>query len=359
MAMPNPIRIVREAWRRWWKRLLLVVGSTVLALGMVELGLRTFPRAVRLPPLTGYPGEHLTRDSRNFVVDDKTGWRMRPGHAFHWEIAGGMDLYQADAAGFRTGSQPPDPNRTFRIALAGDSFAFGTGVAHEESFGALLETRFPAVRLTNLAMPGFGMDQIWMSVRHQALGADPSPHLVVFAFIDDDFSRSLTAFRRKEGMNKPTFVIDDGVLRRQGISDRPGSWGRRLERLRVVRLAGRVSPALGRRWAVGTWWRRNAAIMTAAEADCASADVPVLFVRLPTQGTPPFPVLTRFFEERRTPFLDLGSEFPDGIHFASDAHIDERGHMWVAERIGDWIAERFGDRVLDTSRSGRSGEKGK
>ena len=63
-------------------------------------------------------------------------------------------------------------------------------------------------------MPGFGLDQMWMSVRHQALPMNPT--LIIMGFIDQDLDRSLTAYRHGEGFNKPTFEMDGKVLRASG-----------------------------------------------------------------------------------------------------------------------------------------------
>lgn len=75
----------------------------------------------------------------------------------------------------------------------------------------------------------------------------------------------------------------------------------------------------------------------------------ILFVRLPRQDARSFPLLARTMEKQGAAYLDLGTSFPDGIHFATDSHINERGHQWVAERIAEWIANEFGlERIEST-----------
>ena len=53
--------------------------------------------------------------------------------------------------------------------------------------------------------------------------------LVIVAFISEDFTRSLNAYRRDAGLNKPTFQRVGGVLERKAPQDRPPAWVRFLE----------------------------------------------------------------------------------------------------------------------------------
>ena len=82
----------------------------------------------------------------------------------------------------------------------------------------------------NLAMPGFGVDQMWLSVRHQGLPLEPD--LVVVCLCDADFKRSLSAFRPEERMNKPLHKLVDGRLVPQTPADGPArsstSWSTTL-----------------------------------------------------------------------------------------------------------------------------------
>ena len=102
------------------------------------------------------------------------------------------------------------------------------------------------------AMPGFGLDQMWMSVRHQALPL--KPRLVIVAFIDEDLDRSLTAYRQWEGFNKPTFELEGGILRPQNAHDRPTGLIRYLERILRSGISAKSSSSRGRtafHWEIG------------------------------------------------------------------------------------------------------------
>jgi hypothetical protein len=194
----------------------------------------------------------------------------------------------------------------------------------------------------NLAMPGFGVDQMWMSVRHQALPLDPD--LVIVAFIDNDFDRSLTAYRPVEGFNKPTFALRDGTPVPAGPTDGPGGIVRWLEARSHLWSAGRrIVRNLSFHFPVSDWWRLNAAILRQIRAECERRGVPLLFVRLPLKDWRPFPLLGDAMERDGASYLDTVALGPPDrpVHFENDGHIDGRGHAWVAGLVEGWIDERL------------------
>jgi len=319
------------------RKVALSLAGTVLALGAGEGALRLLDLA-RLAPTT-YVGEHENRPSENFVPDPRTGWRMRPSHAFEWEVEGTRILYRSDADGFRTASEGAPPEGERRLVVAGDSFAWGTGVPYEATFGARLAEALGGWTLLNLAMPGYGLDQVWLSLRHY--GLPTRPDLAVVAIYPEDFERSRTAFRVKEGFNKPTFKLEDGALALRTAEDRPGAAVRWLEsRSRLftawkglVRRAGRVVP-------LGEWWTLNEAILDAIRADGEAAGVPVLFVHVPPKEWRRFPTLSRYMERAGALYVDPASarsDPPDGTYYEIDSHLSPEGHRLFAE----WIREAY------------------
>lgn len=287
------------------------------------------------PAQRAYVGERENRVSPNFEPDPHTGWRMRPSRAFEWTHDGRATSYRSNARGFRA-QREFVPGGVPVVGLAGDSFTWGTGVAYPETFGARLEQRLAGVEVRNYAMPGFGVDQMWMSVRHQALPDRPA--LVVVAFIDDDFTRSLTAYRHGEGFNKPTFVVRRGALRPQTREDAPTGV------LRLMHDRSRIFAALAYRAErlrpFGNWWELNLAVLEGIAADCVEAGAPLLILRLPQKKQGGFRVLERELTRRGLAFVDVGERIgPRDRDFflVTDDHPSPTGHERVAGILADWI----------------------
>jgi hypothetical protein len=314
------------------------IAAVVYAILVVEVMLRAVPgQPVFSPAPRAVVGDFPNRSSpKRFTTDPFTGWRMAANVTFRWSVDGQWSHYQANSQGFRSPHhyEARDDQRT--IAIVGDSFAFGMGVDQEDTFGAVLERRLePQTIVYNFAMPGFGLDQMWMSVRHQALPLKPD--LLVVAFIDEDLDRSLTAFRQAEGFNKPTFELEDDTLRPQTPADRPNMLVRFLDRHSAIWTAGRLaSRALGYHTDIGKWWRLNKAVFRSIVTDAKRAGVPLLFLRLPLKDWQSFPNLDRFMAVEQARFLNLGDSHARpvfDVHFRTDGHINAAGHRFVAAAL--------------------------
>lgn len=313
----------------------LAFASLVVTLGTFDVGLRYADWAYRPTP-RAIRGEFASRPSENFVTDPDTGWRMRPGHAFRWNIDGHVNEYRANRQGFRSDLDFEHPDRPV-TAFLGDSFTFGTGVDYVATYPHLVQELRPGTVAHSYAMPGFGVDQMWRSLSHQALPNKPT--FVVVGFIDQDLDRSLTAFRQGEGMAKPRFVLDAGTLRLEQPRDAPGRLWRWLDGNSSLWTAIEVArQKYARTHGGGEWFELNAEIFAAMHEESRAKGIPVLFVRMPERGHIPFPALERFMAARHMNYLDLSVDAPDGLHFATDAHINARGHAFVASRIARTMA---------------------
>jgi len=331
--------------RKWshWTNAMLVVVSTMFSFALAEVVMRTLldPSLYRPAP-RAFVGEFETRASKNFAPDAQTGWRMQSNKEFRWHIEDHWNSYRANKQGFRSDKDFDDLKSSQSIVLIGDSFTFGTGVNIEQTFGGLLNSALGrSTAVYNLAMPGFGLDQMWMSVRHQALPLKPS--LVIVAFIDEDLDRSLTAFRDHEGFNKPTFELEEGILRPQNHSDKPtGLKGYLATYSEIWKFGQKLLSAPAHGIPLGDWWLRNEAIFKAIIAECRNSGTTILFVRLPEQRPSEFLNLARLMADQRVGFLDLGSSKirpRHNIHFPEDGHIDEAGHKFVADMLITWISQ--------------------
>lgn len=294
------------------------------------------------------PGEAEPRESLNFQADPATGWRMRPSHEFRFSTGGKSVRYRADAEGFRSyakGSASPRPAAPAarHIAVSGDSYAWGYGVPYRESFAGLLERQGIATQVRNVAMPGYGVDQAWLALRHY--GLDDATDLAIVTLYPDGFERSFSAFRPAEGFGKPAYQLRSGALVARVVGDCPGPWLRFAERhSRLLALYRRLAQRVGRQLGGGSWWELNAAILDAIQRDCAARGVPVLFVHIPYESWIPFPALGPLLHRNGAAYLDLYEAFGDAhrdYYYPKDGHLNAAGHRRLAELIEEWMEENL------------------
>jgi hypothetical protein len=315
----------------------LVLISVLVSIAAGEILLRQVYAGT--PFSLGYVGEFQNRPSRNFIPDELTGWRMRPSHEFTWIKENVPHTYRSNAQGFRAEADFAPSSSKKKIVLVGDSYTFGAGVDFEHTFGWVLQRSSPTRAVYNLGMPGFGIDQVWMSVRHQAL--DLKPDLIVAGIVDADFERSHIPYRAAEGFNKPTFRLAGGRLVRRTREQPPGSIMRFLERHSSIWAAARRAPKwLGRRYPVGDYYLLNQAILASLIDDCKQRSAPVLFVYIPTKEFRPFPALANYMRRSGANYIDLTEirpEPPRSIYLRQDGHLSPEGHRYVAGLIDAWI----------------------
>jgi hypothetical protein len=334
--------------------LLFLSASLLVSLAVGELALLFLPKFT--PEPRAYPGREANLPHHYLVPDPELGWRMRPDLEFVHETDEYRVTYRSNAQGFRDerSSAPAPEDRT--IAIVGDSFSFGYGVAFDQTFGALLEASLPATAVYNFALPGYGVDQIWISERKRALPLKPV--LLIVAFISDDFSRSLTAHRYNMGLNKPAFELEGGVLRPQTPGKGQPEWlWYVLNHSRLWAGVRQVLRLVGHHYPIGEWWQLNRAILDAIRADCHAAGTRVLFVYLFTAGHRPFPALAGYMQATSADFIDLGSRpTPPGrvLTFPEDRHPNPDGHRYVAEAILDWIRREMPELAAPPAREAQA-----
>lgn len=123
--------------------------------------------------------------------------------------------YAINNQGFRDDKdfdQPsPLPSNKKRIMVLGDSFAFGAYVSQSYTMPYILQKNLrDNYEVYNLAMPGWGVDQMLLAYKKY----EPviNPDVVLLIFIDDDIFRTFEAYRIYEYTNKPAFGIENSSL---------------------------------------------------------------------------------------------------------------------------------------------------
>jgi len=191
--------------REWAIRIGLILGAIVLALGILEFGVRVAQNAwiTSLPNFVLESRKVQTaRNESRYVEDPTLGYVPRANYS--------TAVLNIDAEGFRRSDATSDgraPPGAGAILAAGDSFTFGEEVKDDETWPAHLQ-QLLGRRVLNAGVSGYGFDQIVM--RAERTVPDNHPSAIVVSFIADDIRR--TEMRRRWSAEKPYFDIQDDAL---------------------------------------------------------------------------------------------------------------------------------------------------
>lgn len=232
---------------RWLRRIGKAALGTLAALALLALleGVISFAVVARSIATKTNP---LFRESRQKMTrfDSELGWAPTAGYrdASAFGPGRGVAIGPQGFRGERSVAKQVAPGRV-RAVLAGDSFAFGTGVADAETWGSGLERREPRLDVANLAVGGYGCDQAFLRYRRDAAAFEHQ--LLFFAFITEDLRRMVVP--AEWGAEKPQLALRDGKLAalnlpleqvdpRMRFLRQAGTF---VQELRLVQLATRVA----------------------------------------------------------------------------------------------------------------------
>lgn len=319
-----------------WRKLLVLFTASIITLVGCEGLFALFGILKPIAPI--YPGERIP--VQNDSADALIGWKMPASRV----IVGRTATYQSNSQGFRSSRNFDTDYDGRRIVFLGDSFTFGWSVEEKETFAVLLESKFEHTRSYNFGIMGFGLDQMWMTLRHYALSV--KPNLVVLSFIHEDLKRSLSAYRwRSDWIQKPAFRLTQHHLVPITEKDRPNSvWRFVQRRSRLFELWRRVDWHLSIGYAIGYPWRLNRAIFAAIHDECRAVGAPLVVVYIPTNnGLRHVPMLEREFTSMGINFLDLTTlepPNPASLYLENDGHLSPSGHRFVADAIFGFLTKR-------------------
>lgn len=188
------------------QRWCVFVASLIASLMVGEIAFRL------LRPTTSAYSVGTTGDQYCFYqYDPELGWVNTPGargtfqrDEFRYEV-------EINRHGMRQGDvtfEPPHGCR--RIAVMGDSFVWGIGVADEQRFTELLARRLKATEVLNFGVSGYCPVQYLLDLDHVLRF---SPNIVILTFcLGNDFVDNVESVRY--GYNKPYADLDgSGKLR--------------------------------------------------------------------------------------------------------------------------------------------------
>ncbi len=184
-----------------------------------------------------------------FSADDELVWALVPGYRGHWHDYEASRPTSTNALGYRGPEETPERlGAALRIAVVGDSVAFGRGVADGDAYPARLEAllaeRGLDVAVFNLAVPGYDSlrERIWLE-RHVAR---IDPHVVVVGWYRNDVTDMVPPGYEDHGIR----ILDGQIVT---DIDAYQSYRRRISARSVVERSMLLN-FVGVRWSL---WRKS------------------------------------------------------------------------------------------------------
>jgi hypothetical protein len=187
--------------KRWAQNLALMLASLVVAIAILELGLRAAD--------VSYPLLQDRDEQRGFALrPGASGWWKREGEAFVRINSDGLRDREHDHA---------KPDDTIRVAILGDSYAEARSVALEDTFWSVLERALQEcqsrqaknVEVINFGVTDYGTAQELLTLRHQVWKY--APDVVVLAFFPGNDIRNNSRVLEHKAY-RPFFTYDGNDL---------------------------------------------------------------------------------------------------------------------------------------------------
>lgn len=356
--------------------LILLVASTIVALGLAEIGMRLLKPQV-------FPST-----PRGLYTESPDGLRvLTPG--FEGTVSRAEFHAPVRISDFGVRGPGPEPRRenTLRILTLGDSQTFGFGVLDHETYSVhlrdLLAARYPErhVEVINAGVPGYGTvdEVIWLRKR----GREVDPDLIIAQFLSvNDFlinRGSRLADSLLEGEGRTWGETGGGLPKVDGDAPTPTGVQRETFAARAIRLihtiksrshvitlisesASYLGMRLGLLGGVAAMWgedftpedadrTRRLLVLLAREAQ--AMEVPVVLVYTTGKAQviagdgaplPSAAVMAAAAEEAGVPWIDMTRklrvrEDRQALYFIRDGHWTATGHRAVAEVLADRLPE--------------------
>lgn len=186
--------------------IILLFVSILVFLMIFELFLRLFMPQPLNPLL--FP----TTERETFgQYDPELGWSLKPDIESPFFSSEYNVLVKQNQYGMRDKvyKKENDPKK-IRIAVAGDSFAWGFGVENNQTFAKVLEEKLGKnFEVLNFGVSGYGTDQEFLQFKSRIL--EFKPDILIITFFPNDIENIMNSVQY--GYNKPLFILDNGKLK--------------------------------------------------------------------------------------------------------------------------------------------------
>jgi len=255
------------------------------------------------------------RPSEIYMVDERLGWRHRPGtHDTHVSPHFSV-TYTIDERGYRVGSKAASYRP--EVLFLGDSFTFGAGVEDHQPYPRVLgETFWRDWHVSNAEVSAWGTTQAYLLLE-EILAKPERPDVVVYAMIRHNVLRNVPRrgwmrFLGPGHNHLPLFEVKEG-------------------RAEFVRLVGHDDPIAGRKDTRAERIEVTRLLIVQMHEECKRRGIPFFFILLP-HGPPDWPAgIIRTVMEQGIPLIDLTQL--EVLTLKGDAHPSPDGHVQIARAI--------------------------
>ncbi len=235
---------------------------------------------------------------------------------YYWRVS--PSPMDTNHAGYRGPNRPQGPHPgTFRIAVLGDSFVYGQGVAADEAWPARIERELgPGVEVLNFGVPGFNLEE--QATHYAEFVSEWAPDLVVSVVVDNDLDPALCASKHTP---PPGWVLQDVYTARVGFM---------LYKTVTGRLLGeRPDPA-------------GLAAALSALDHTVEAPLAVLVLSDPLRSRPGQEDAASVLQATGLPWLDARSWIYDAqgetlSRIPREGHFDAAGNAVAGRRTASWL----------------------
>jgi hypothetical protein len=357
------------------KNLLLLFFTLLFIYGALEAALRII--GFDAPKLPQKPKSDWALVPERIWTehDPQLGWVHQKHKRAVLKIDYGEIELQTNSLGLRGTREyaKERPEGVQRVVVLGDSFVFGWGVKDSETFTAQLEGRKAGLEVMNLGVPGYGIDQIYLTYKN--MGREFRPDYVFIGIFPEDFWRATRAFA-DTGHAKPYFKLSrDGALKLQNtpvpqpftlrtnqfpelIEYGPvesvfmNSIAYRFMKRKIIKLGknfGWADPESSEEWLLGRAILKQ--LIREIQADGAK---PVLLIIPPERwmgNSKPDSLhksLLRFADREKVDLIDLTPKFIEAVktsgvneyYIPSDRHWTVKGHGLASQTIAAFLLQQ-------------------
>ncbi|MEO6029284.1 MAG: GDSL-type esterase/lipase family protein [Candidatus Binatia bacterium] len=326
----------------------LVVASVVVALGMLELGLRAW-----LPGLAA-------GSAARFELDPDLIYRLRPENAVRWSSPEFTEISHTNALGLRGAAVAVKRPGAQRVLALGDSFTYGHGVQDAEAYPAVVEALLRArahdVQVLNAGVPGYNTDQSYTYALRDGLAL--APDVIVLGIHCSDVS---------DNYESSLYDVEDGrLLRRDARHTRMYELGsvvgwipaavRQSRTFEVLVSSIEWHDAPTARPAVAdldAWsYEKMRLEVTDLQRRGAEVGAAVAVVLMPckkalaTAASDPYGPLARDFRAAGVPVLTSARALQErerdlaALFFRDDPHLNADGNRALARVVADFLEEQ-------------------